>query len=383
MLKIAILGTGAISDSHIQAYQKLSAHCQITAFADLFPEKAAEKAAKYGLKAGVYRTHQELLAKESFDAASVCLPPFEHAPVAVDLLNAGRHVLVEKPMAPSLEDCDRMLAAAQASGTILSIVAQNRYRTPMMRLKQMLASGKAGKVLHAQVDSLWWRGGRYYDLWWRGTWEKEGGGCTMNHAVHHVDLFQWMMGLPTELQAISANLSHENSEVEDLSTAVLRYESGAIGQITASLAHHGEEQQLVFQCEKAKLSVPWALKAFKQKENGFPEDDLALAAELQADYDRLPELALTGHDAQAANFVNAILGREPLLVDGAQGRRTIELITAIYQSSHLGQRVKFPMTPADPFYTRAGVLKHARHFHEKTRSVDNFATSEISFGRKL
>jgi UDP-N-acetyl-2-amino-2-deoxyglucuronate dehydrogenase len=383
MLKIAILGTGAISDSHIQAYQKLAAHCQITAFADLFPEKAAEKAAKYGLKAGVYRTHQELLAKESFDAASVCLPPFEHAPAAVDLLNAGRHVLVEKPMAPSLEDCDRMLAAAQASGTILSIVAQNRYRTPMMRLKQMLASGKAGKVLHAQVDSLWWRGGRYYDLWWRGTWEKEGGGCTMNHAVHHVDLFQWMMGLPTELQAISANLSHENSEVEDFSTAVLRYESGAIGQITASLAHHGEEQQLVFQCEKAKLSVPWALKAFRQKENGFPEDDPALAAELQADYDRLPELALTGHDAQAANFVNAILGREPLLVDGAQGRRTIELITAIYQSSHLGQKVKFPMTAADPFYTRAGVLKHARHFHEKTRSVDNFATSEISFGRKL
>lgn len=383
MLKIAILGAGAISDSHIQACQKLASQCEIVAFADLFPDKAAEKAAKYGLTAAVFKDYRELLAKVSFDAAAICLPPFEHAPVAVALLNAGKHVLVEKPMAPTLEECDQMLAAAQAGGKLLSVVAQNRYRTPMMRLKQALASGKAGKVLHAQADSLWWRGGRYYDLWWRGTWEKEGGGCTMNHAVHHVDLFQWMMGMPAELQAISANLSHENSEVEDFSTAVLRYANGAIGQLTASLVHHGEEQQLVFQCEKAKLSVPWSLKAFRQKENGFPEDDPALAAELQSDYDKLPELALTGHDAQVANFVNAILGQEPLMVDGIQGRRTIELITAIYQSSHLGQTVKFPMTPGDPFYTRAGVLKHARHFHEKTRSVENFATSDISFGRKL
>jgi predicted dehydrogenase len=205
----------------------------------------------------------------------------------------------------------------------------------------------------------------------------------MNHAVHHIDLFQWMMGMPVELQAYSVNLNHQNSEVEDFSTAILRFASGAIGQITASLVHHGEEQQMVFQCERAKLSVPWSLKAFKQKENGFPEDDPGTLAELQTLHDELPDLNLTGHDAQQANFLNAIVGREPLMVDGAQGRRTLELVTAIYQSAHLGQPVKFPMTGADPFYTRDGVAKHARHFHEKTVSVDNFATNDISFGRKL
>jgi predicted dehydrogenase len=287
-------------------------------------------------------------------------------------------------MATSLEECDQMLAAAKTSGKLLSIVAQNRFRTPMMKLKRVLDSGVAGKILHAQVDSFWWRGSNYYDLWWRGTWEKEGGGCTMNHAVHHIDLFQWMMGgVPQTLQAISANLSHENSEVEDFATAVLQYANGSVGQITASLVHHGEEQQLVFQCEKAKVAVPWALKAFQQKENGFPEEDAATTAAVQAFYDQLPDVQLAGHDGQIANFLNAIMGKENLLVDGAEGRKTLELITAIYQSSHLEQKVTLPLQSDAPFYTRQGVLKHARHFHEKTRSVENFAKDDISFGRSF
>ena len=92
-----------------------------------------------------------------------------------------------------------MLAAAENSGKLLSIVAQNRYKSPLMKLKQVLDSGLIGKIIHAQVDSFWWRGSHYYDLWWRGTWEKEGGGCTMNHAVHHIDLFQWYAGMPSEV----------------------------------------------------------------------------------------------------------------------------------------------------------------------------------------
>jgi predicted dehydrogenase len=383
MLKIAILGAGAISDSHIQAYQKLAGQCEIVALADLFPDKAAEKAAKYGLTARVFRDTKELLAGTAFDAASICLPPFEHASAAVALLRSGKHVLVEKPMAPTLEECDQMLALAIAGDLRLSVVAQNRFRTPMMRLKRVLDSGLAGKILHGQVDSFWWRGARYYDLWWRGTWAKEGGGCTMNHAVHHLDLFQWMMGMPDAVHALSANLAHDNSEVEDFSAAMLRFADGAVGQVTASLVHHGEEQQIAFQCEKARISVPWSLKAFKQKENGFPEDDPDVLAEVQAFYDSLPELSVTGHDAQVANFVNAVLGREPLLVDAEQGRRTVELVSAIYESSHLNRMVRLPLSEANVFYTRDGIMASARHFHEKTRSVENFATSDITFGRKF
>jgi len=101
-------------------------------------------------------------------------------------------------MAASLEECDEMIEAARRSDRVVSVVAQNRFRTDMMKLKQVVDSGLAGKILHAQVDSYWWRGQTYYDLWWRGTWEREGGGCTLNHAVHHLDALQWMMGMPCD-----------------------------------------------------------------------------------------------------------------------------------------------------------------------------------------
>lgn len=381
-LKVAIIGTGAISDSHIVAYQKFPQRCELVAFVDSYPEKAAAKAAKYKLAVGVYASVEDLLAQQPFDLASICLPPFAHGLVTTQLLKAGKHVLVEKPMATSLGECDEMLAAAQASGRQLSVVAQNRYKTPMMRLKRVLDSGLIGRVLHAQVDSLWWRGANYYDLWWRGTWEKEGGGCTMNHAVHHLDLFLWMMGVPTEVQAATFNLAHDNSEVEDLAVALLRYRSGSVGVITTSLIHHGEEQQLVFQGERAKVSVPWQVKASNAKENGFPEENTALAEQIQSFYDKSPALANEGHDGQVANVLAAVAGEEPLLIDGRQGRQTLELITAIYQSASTGQVVRLPLQPDDLFYTREGILKHARHFHEKRKSVANFDANEITLGRQ-
>ena len=206
----------------------------------------------------------------------------------------------------------------------------------------------------------------------------------MNHAVHHIDLFQWMAGMPAELQAVTANLNHLNSEVEDFSTSVLKLESGGIGQITASLVHHGEEQQMVFQGEKARVSVPWKVTASNQLGNGFPEDNAALAAEIGKFYEDLPDLEHEGHDGQIANVLAALAGEEPLVVDGAQGRQTLELITAIYQSGQYGEKVSLPLPDDAPFYSRDGILANARHFHEKTKSVENFSgDNEITLGRKF
>ena len=379
-IKIAILGAGAISDSHIQAYQKFPERCQIAALVDIYADKAQKKAERYGLQAAVFGSYEQALQEAAFDAVSICLPPFEHAPASIAMLNAGKHVLVEKPMATCLEECDAMLAAAQRSGRLLSVVAQNRYKTPLMKLKQVLDSGLLGPIRHAQVESLWWRGQSYYDLWWRGTYEKEGGGCTMNHAVHHIDLFQWMMGMPSELQAVVANINHANSEVEDFSTALLTYPDGRIGQITASLVHHGEDQRFVFQGERAAVYQPWKVFASLPMENGFPAPNPELAAELEQLYAGLPELEHGDHAGQVDNFLAAIEGQDSLLIDGQEGRKTIELVTAIYQSGHTGQRVSLPLGVDSPFYTRAGILANARHFHEKTKSVENFATDEITFG---
>lgn len=375
MLKIAIIGAGAIANAHINSYLQFKERCEIVALCDLYPDKAEAKKNEFGLNARVVSDYKELLDDE-IDLISVCLPPYAHAPITVDFLNAGSHVLVEKPMASSLEECDLMIEAAQKSGKILSVVAQNRFTNPIMKLKQMLDTGLVGPILHAQVDSFWWRGHGYYDLWWRGTWEKEGGGCTLNHAVHHIDALLWMMGRPEQLQAFMSNVAHDNAEVEDLSIAMLRYPNGALGQITSSVVHHGEQQQFIFQGRDARISAPWKITASLSRPNGFPEKNAELEEQLQQAYDRLPNLPYEGHSAQIDNVLHAIESGEPLLIDGSSGRSTLELIMAIYKSASTGENVKLPLAAGDPFYTRAGVQQNAIHFYEKSSYVENFAADE-------
>ncbi|TXK74377.1 Gfo/Idh/MocA family protein [Paenibacillus sp. N3.4] len=379
MLKVAIIGSGAISTSHIEAYLQFPERCTIVAICDIYEDKAQARIDQYHLNAKAVKDYKELLGQD-IDLVSICTPPYTHASLAVEFLEANTHVMVEKPMASSLEECDMMNEAAQRTGKILSVVAQNRFKTPMMKMKSVLESGLMGNIVHVQVDSFWWRGHSYYDLWWRGTWEKEGGGPTLNHAVHHIDALLWMMGEPTEVQAFMSNVSHHNAEVEDLSIGMLRYADGSLGQLTSSVVHHGEEQQLIFQGAKARVSTPWKVKASTSMANGFPEPNVELEAQLQAYYDALPEVMYEGHAGQIDNVLTAIETGAAVLIDGISGRRTLELITGIYKSASTGELVNFPIGPADAFYTRSGVQAHATHFYEKNKSIENFAATPISTG---
>ncbi|MCL6456990.1 MAG: Gfo/Idh/MocA family oxidoreductase, partial [Gorillibacterium sp.] len=344
--------------------------------ADVTQDKARSIAKIAGSE--VCADYRDLLARPDIAAVSICLPNHLHYEAAMAALRAGKHVIVEKPMAASLAECDAMNAAAEESGAILSTVAQNRFLTPMMKLKSVLDTGLMGSIVHAQVDSFWWRGHCYYDLWWRGMWEKEGGGCTLNHAVHHIDLLLWMMGRPSEVQAVMSNTSHDNAEVEDLSIALLRYSNGALAQVTSSVVHHGQEQQLIFQGKDARVSVPWKLKASKSMSNGFPEDNPELEQQIQAYNDALPELQYEGHYGQIDNVLHAIETGEPVLIGGQSGRATLELIMAIYKSASTGQAVKLPLSPDDLFYTNEGVQANAIYFYEKKTSVENFQNIPIS-----
>lgn len=382
-LGIAILGAGAIADVHIQAYLAYPELCEVRAVCDTFPEKARELIETRHLPAKAYADLQEVLELENIDAVSICLPPSMHAKAAVDALAAKKHVLCEKPMAGSLEECDEMIRAAKENGRLLGIVAQNRYKTPHQKVKRLLEEGAIGKVLFTTVNSLWWRGENYYDIWWRGTWEKESGGCVCNHAVHHIDLMQWMLGMPGSVTAVLSNVGHSNSECEDLATAVLRYPQSVV-QLTASLVTHSEAQELIFQGEKASISVPWQVAASKPLANGFPEPDEETRKAIEEQYKALPELPVEGHPAQIGNFLRAALGQEELLVDGVQGRNTIELITAIYESSCNQKTVELPLRPDDVFYRKGGIAASMPHFHEKSKSIDNFAkTKPISLGRDV
>jgi predicted dehydrogenase len=250
-----------------------------------------------------------------------------------------------------------------------------------MNLKKTLDSGLIGNMVWADVDSFWWRGHSYYDLWWRGTWEKESGGCTLNHAVHHIDMLNWMMGgVPKKVNAVLGNVSHDNSEVEDVSVAVLKYESGAMARITSSLLHHGENQKIEFHGTKARIAAPWEVTASISKSNGFPEKNKELEEELTGFYGALPELTYEAHTGEIEDVLKAIEKGTKPMITGESGRNTIELITAVYKSGFEERTVELPIAKEDPWYTAEGIMKNVRHFNEKTTFLENFTDQTITTG---
>ncbi|WP_337062629.1 Gfo/Idh/MocA family protein [Kineococcus sp. G2] len=375
MIKVAVIGAGNIAPSHIRAYRAFPQRCTIVALVDTAPEKAHARRREFSLDgARVHASHEELLAQEEVDLVSVCTPPSTHEQISVDCLTAGVNVLCEKPMAPSLAACDAILRAEEHSGALFSSVAQNRFRDDVARLKTVLDSGLAGPVSHVQVDSAWWRGLSYYDLWWRGTWEQEGGGCTLNHAVHHIDLLLWLLDAPRSVTAVLANTAHENAEIEDLSVAVLGYER-ALATITSSVVHHGERQRIVVQGRDASVGLDGDVIAESAQPNGFPAPggDGKLVERLRALASSHVPLAHTGHQGQVDDVLTALeSGRRPS-VDGHDGRRTIELITAIYQAGIERRTVDLPLSADDPYYLPGTLTQRAPRFYRKSASVSDLA----------
>ena len=371
MLSIGVIGTGNISRAHLHAYLEFPEEVQVVALADIEPGKAETARAEFVLDgARVYEDATAMLASEHLDLVSIATPPGTHCELSVQALEAGVHVIVEKPMAPSLEECDRMLEAQRRSGKLLSVIAQNRFRDDMAQLKAVLDSGRIGRIAHARIASAWWRGRAYYDLWWRGTWASEGGGPTLNHAIHHIDLALWLLGRPQAVAAMMTNAGHDNAEVEDLSVALLQYERG-LAELTSSVVHHGEQQEIIVQGEHARIGQPWSVAAETARPNGFPETggDAELVAELEALAAGQAPLEHTGHSGQLGDVIAAIReGRAPL-VDGEAGKRAIELVTAIYAAAIERRTIDLPITAENPWYRSETLLERAPRFYEKTASV--------------
>lgn len=375
MINVAVVGTGNISPSHLRAYLAFPDRCRVVALCDIVPEKAEAVKRELGLDdATVHASHTEVIARGDVDLVSICTPPDTHEGLSVELLRAGVNVLCEKPMAPSLAACDAILAAEADSGAVFSSVAQNRYRDDVATMRAVLESGLLGPITSVQVDSAWWRGLPYYDLWWRGTWAQEGGGCTLNHAVHHVDLLLHLFGAPRSVSAVLTNAAHENAEIEDLSVAVLTYDR-ALATLTSSVVHHGQDQRFVVHGRDAMVSLPYRAVAEQAQPNGFPVPggDAELVARLDALAAAQAPLEHTAHRGQVDDVLSALEeGRRPT-IDGHDGRRTIELITAIYKSGIERRAVDLPLAADDPLYQRGTLPDVAPHFFEKTTSARDLA----------
>lgn len=384
MYYVAVVGTGNIAPLHIEGLLTFPEDCEIVALCDIYPQKAEKLKEKFKLSCRIFDNHEKMLEEmPEINLVHICTPPYTHATIAIHCMDKKMDVVVEKPMATCLKECDEMLDTQERNGVTLSSIAQNRFRNPVYKLKKMADSGLAGKICCAHVNSYWWRGHCYYDLWWRGLWEKEGGGPTLNHAVHHIDMLNWIEGkLPQQVMAMLANVMHDNSEVEDMSFAALKYDDGSVAQITSSVVHHGEEQEIILQCADAKIASPWSSCAEVSMSNGFPQSggNKELMIQLEKLYDSIPDLPYEGHTGQIYDILTAMKAGKQPLITGADGKRTIELISAIYQSGCMNKTVTLPVQKDDPFYTFEGLLGKAVRFYEKTQSIENFGDVGITVG---
>jgi predicted dehydrogenase len=197
-------------------------------------------------------------------------------------------------------------------------------------------------------------------------------------------MVNWIQGdLPEEVTAMLTNVMHDNSEVEDLSIAVLRYRDASLAQVTSSVVHHGEEQGIELQCADAKIAAPWDVKAELSRPNGFPIEggNKELISKLEDFYKAIPDLLHEGHSGQIEDIINALENGTRPLITGIDGRKTIELITAIYKAGCKKEVVQLPLAKDDDFYTFDGLIMNAVKFYEKGKAIENLPTDDISVGK--
>ncbi len=357
-LRTGLIGCGKVGHLHAVALAALP-ESHFVAVCGRTPDKARLFAEKYGVRA--YTDAGEMVAAEKLEAVCICTPHPEHAAPTIATARAGVHVLVEKPLASSLADCDAMLAAVKAGGATLGMVCQRRFYPPCQRIRQAIDAGKLERPVLGTTVMFGWRDEAYYRSDpWRGSWKGEGGGVLVNQAPHQLDLLLWYFGEIDEMFGYWANLNHPYIEVEDTAVAVVRFKSGALGNIVVSnsqnpalnvrVSVHGSNGISVgVQTDGGAMFVAGQTNAIEPPYNDIwtvPGEEAQLAvwkAEDAQFFNSIKPMEYF-HRLQIQDFLRAILERRPPAVSGEEGRRTVELFTAIYRATRDRRAVKFPLT---------------------------------------
>lgn len=357
-IKTAIIGAGKVAELHAAALGSAPSSDLVAVWNRTY-ERAEKFARRYGIKA--YRAIEEMIEKERVQAVVVGTPHPAHAEPAIAAMRAGAHVLVEKPLAASLQDCDAMIAAARETGVKLGVISQRRLYPPVQRIRAAIEAGKLAPVLGA-VTLLGWRDQKYYESDpWRGSWDLEGGGVLVNQAPHQLDIFQWYMGDIAEVYGCWRNLNHPDIEVDDTAVAIVKFHNGAIGALLVSNSQNPALYGKVHLFGKngaavgvqtdggamfiagvsSILEAPyndiWTIPGEESLRERWKEEDAALFKKINPmEY---------FHQLQIQDFCESIIEDVNPMITGEEGRKTVELFTAIYRSTRDNKPVLFPLAP--------------------------------------
>ena len=345
--RFGIIGCGMIAAFHAKAIQATGG--SLVACFDTRTESADRLAEQYQ-GCTPYHDLKAFLADKDIEVVTIGTPSGAHLEPAIAAAEAGKHVIVEKPLEITLERCQKIIAACEKNKVLVATIFPSRFHDSSLTLKSAMESGRFGRLTLGDAIVKWYRTQEYYDSGaWRGTWELDGGGALMNQAIHTIDLLTWLMGPVVEVTAHTALLAHERIEVEDTAVAALKFANGALGTIVGTTAAYpGYLKRIEISGSKGS--------AILEEEDiirwDFAESSPTDAAMHEAMANRKSggggaadpaAIGYAGHAKLFANVIAAIDGKEKLVIDGPEGCRSVEIILAIYQSAKSGQTVKLPL----------------------------------------
>ena len=346
-MKYALIGCGRIAVNHIKA--ALNNKLEIVAVCDVLPEAMETLLAKHGLEKDAsikrYTDYKKMLEENDLQLISIATESGIHAQIALDCIDAGVNIIIEKPMAMNMADAEEIIRRSEEKGVKVSACHQNRFNVAVQETRRALEAGRFGKLSHGSIHVRWNRNQGYYDQApWRGTWAQDGG-CLMNQCIHGIDLLRWMMGDEVEeVYGVTRQQFHHYLEAEDIGMAVVKFKNGAIGTIegTTNVYPKNLEETLYLFGEIGTVKIGGT------STNNIDVWDFADEGEADTRNKGLQEVTSNvygnGHTSLFADMMDAIEHDRKPYVDAVAGRNALEMILAIYKSQKTGQPVKLPLT---------------------------------------
>jgi len=345
-MKYALIGCGRIAPNHLEA--AINNNLNIVGICDIEREKMDELLEKVGKEKDSYNKYTDYLTMleiEKPELVAIATESGEHARIALDCLDFGVNLIIEKPIALSLEDADKIIEKSKEKGLVVCANHQNRFNKSIQKIRESLENGDFGKLLYGTAHIRWNRGKDYYtQAPWRGTWAQDGG-ALMNQCIHNIDLLRWMMGDEIiEVCAYTDNLNHDYIEAEDLGIAIVKFKNGSYGIIEGTTDIYPKNLEETLYLFGQKGTVKAGGKSVNILEEWIFENKEEESNVIKEKYSEIPKnIYGFGHTPLYENVISAIKNNEKPLVDAEAGKRALELVLAIYKSASEGRPVKLPL----------------------------------------